>query len=92
MLGVVIGVAAVISMLALGNGARAAVAATYQSLGANQIQIGQRYGMEDGELQPLGANLTFEDGLGMLLAVPQLERVEMSVAKSRSLPGDRGWR
>jgi len=48
MLGVVIGVASVIAMLALGNGARAAVDATFQSLGANQIQIGQRYGPESG--------------------------------------------
>ena len=51
MLGVVIGVASVIAMLALGNGARAAVDATFQSLGANQIQVGQRFAMEDGEFQ-----------------------------------------
>ena len=43
MLGVVIGVASVIAMLALGNGARAAVEATFQFLGADQIQIGQRF-------------------------------------------------
>src|SRR5829696_6987312 len=49
MLGVVIGVASVIAMLALGNGARAAVEATFKSLGANQIQIGQRFSMQDGE-------------------------------------------
>ena len=48
MLGVVIGVASVIAMLALGNGARAAVDATFQSLGANQIQLGQRFAMKDG--------------------------------------------
>src|SRR5215203_3023030 len=51
MFGVVIGVASVIAMLALGNGARAAVEATFQSLGANQIQIGQRFEMQDGEFQ-----------------------------------------
>ena len=54
MLGVVIGVASVIAMLALGNGARAAVDATFQSLGANQIQIGQKFAMQDGEFQPTG--------------------------------------
>src|SRR6266511_5148652 len=59
MLGVVIGVASVIAMLALGNGARAAVDATFQSLGANQIQIGQRFEMQDGEMQPMGKKLTF---------------------------------
>jgi putative ABC transport system permease protein len=82
MLGVVIGVASVIAMLALGNGARAAVDATFQSLGSNQIQIGQRYSMEDGELQPAGEKLTFADGLDLPLSVPLVERVEMSVAKT----------
>jgi ABC-type antimicrobial peptide transport system permease subunit len=82
MLGVVIGVASVIAMLALGNGARAAVDATFQSLGANQIQIGQRFAMEDGEFQPTGKTLTFEDGLDMLEAIPLVERVEMSVSKT----------
>src|SRR5688500_3259271 len=82
MLGVVIGVASVIAMLALGNGARAAVDATFQSLGANQIQIGQRFAMEDGEFQPTGKTLTFTDGLDMPAAVPLVERVEMSVSKT----------
>jgi ABC-type antimicrobial peptide transport system permease subunit len=82
MLGVVIGVASVIAMLALGNGARAAVDATFQSLGANQIQIGQRFAMEDGELQATGKTLTFTDGLEMLSIIPLVERVEMSVSKT----------
>lgn len=82
MLGVVIGVASVIAMLALGNGARAAVDATFQSLGANQIQIGQRFTMDDGDFQPTGKTLTFADGLDMLSAIPLVERVEMSVSKT----------
>ena len=82
MLGVVIGVASVIAMLALGNGARAAVDATFASLGANQIQIGQRFAMEDGEFQPTGKTLTFADGLDMLSTIPLVERVEMSVSKT----------
>src|SRR5829696_5870842 len=82
MLGVVIGVASVIAMLALGNGARAAVDATFQSLGANQIQIGQRFEMQDGEFQPMGEKLTFVDGLDIALSIPLVERVEMSVAKT----------
>jgi putative ABC transport system permease protein len=82
MLGVVIGVASVISMLALGNGARAAVDATFASLGANQIQIGQRFRMEDGTLSAVGKKLTYQEGLEMPSKVPLLERVEMSVAKS----------
>jgi len=82
MLGVVIGVASVIAMLALGNGARAAVDATFASLGANQIQIGQRFAMQDGEFAPAGEKLTFEEGLDMLSISPLIERVEMSVSKT----------
>jgi len=82
MLGVVIGVASVIAMLALGNGARAAVDATFQSLGANQIQIGQRFAMDDGEFKPLGKTLSFADGLDMLSNISLVERVEMSVSKT----------
>src|SRR5512132_1420399 len=75
MLGVVIGVASVIAMLALGNGARAAVDATFKSLGANQIQVGQRFAMEDGEMQPAGKTLTFSEGLDMASTIPLVERV-----------------
>src|SRR5512146_291895 len=82
MLGVVIGVASVIAMLALGNGARAAVDATFASLGANQIQIGQKFAMQDGEFQPTGEKLTFTEGLDMASELSLINRVEMSVSKS----------
>jgi ABC-type antimicrobial peptide transport system permease subunit len=83
MLGVVIGVASVIAMLALGNGARAAVDATFKSLGATQIQIGQRFAMDkNGKFDVTGKKLTYEDGLNLPEAAPLVERVEMSVSKS----------
>lgn len=82
MLGVVIGVASVIAMLALGNGARAAVNATFQSLGANQIQIGQKFAMQDGEFQPTGEKLTYTEGLDMVSELSLIERVEMVVSKT----------
>jgi ABC-type antimicrobial peptide transport system permease subunit len=82
MLGVVIGVASVIAMLALGNGARAAVDATFASLGANQIQIGQRFSMQEGEFRPEGKKLTFSEGLEMASDISLVERVEMSVSKT----------
>src|SRR6476620_3310615 len=82
MLGVVIGVASVIAMLALGNGARAAVDATFKSLGATQIQIGQRFEMQGGEMQPMGKKLTFTEGLDIAASLPLVERVEMSVSKT----------
>jgi putative ABC transport system permease protein len=82
MLGVVIGVASVIAMLALGNGARAAVDSTFQFLGANQIQLGQRNSMQEGEFKPMGQKLTYLDGLNMAEAVPLVEKVEMSASKT----------
>src|SRR5512143_2314751 len=82
MLGVVIGVASVIAMLALGNGARAAVDATFQDLGANQIQISQRFAMEDGKFQGVGEKLTYTDGLEIADTIPLVESVEMSASKT----------
>jgi putative ABC transport system permease protein len=82
MLGVVIGVASVIAMLALGNGARAAVNAAFQFLGANQIQLGQRSSMQGGDYKPMGQKLTYMDGLNMPEAVPLVDRVDMSVSKT----------
>jgi putative ABC transport system permease protein len=82
MLGVVIGVASVIAMLALGNGARAAVDATFADLGANQIQLGQRFTMQDGDFKPTGKNLTYSEGLDMAATLSLVERVEMSATKS----------
>ena len=82
MLGVVIGVASVIAMLALGNGARAAIDATFQSLGANQIQLGQRFAMKDGSFQAAGKKLIYSEGLDLPAAAPLIERVDMSISKS----------
>src|SRR5690349_186274 len=80
MLGVVIGVASVIAMLALGNGARAAVDATFAFLGADQIQVGQRYEMQDGEFAPAGKKLTYLEGLDMPSHTSLVDSVEMSVS------------
>jgi putative ABC transport system permease protein len=74
-------VASVIAMLALGNGARAAVDATFKSLGADQIQLTQRYAMQDGEFKPAGESLTYEDGLNMADAAELVERVEMTAGQ-----------
>jgi putative ABC transport system permease protein len=58
------------------------VDATFQSLGANQIQIGQRYAMQDGEFAPTGKKLTYTEGLDLLAHASLVERVEMSVGKT----------
>lgn len=79
-LGVIIGVASVIAMLALGNGARAAVEASFRFLGADQAQISERRTIKDGEFRPVGAKLTYSDGLAMPSAVPLVRRVSMSLS------------
>jgi len=80
MLGVIIGVASVIAMLALGNGARAAVEARFRFLGADQVQISARLQFDDGELLALGKTLSYEDGLRMPEAVPLVDEVDMSIS------------
>ncbi len=82
MLGIIIGVAAVIATLALGNGARAAVDANFRFLGSDQIQIDTELTMKNGQMIPAGKSLTYEDGLGIPDAVPLVDRAEMSVRGS----------
>ena len=78
-LGVIIGVASVIAMLALGNGARAAVEANFRFLGSDSIQINAALKLDEGELAPSGKILSYEDGLHMPGAVPLVRWVDMSV-------------
>jgi len=79
-LGIVIGVASVISMLALGNGARAAVEANFRNLGSDMVQISVKEKIEQGELVPIGQILSYEDGLLMPKEVPSVKRVIMSTS------------
>ncbi len=81
-LGVIIGVAAVIAMLAIGNGARAAVEASFRTLGSDTIQIESRRVIEDSVYVNAGQILSYEDGLTLREAAPLVERVEMTVAGS----------
>jgi putative ABC transport system permease protein len=81
-LGIIIGVASVIAMLALGNGARAAVEASFRFLGSDQIQISTKQQVDDGELVPVGDILSYEDGLLMPAEVELVNRVEMSIVGS----------
>ena len=79
MLGIIIGVASVIAMLALGNGARAAVESRFRSLGANQVQISTQMAFDNDELVTAGKELTYEDGLLMPGEVELVSRVDMSI-------------
>jgi putative ABC transport system permease protein len=69
----------VIAMLALGNGARAAVDARFRHLGSDTAQISVKQDFDDGEFQPVGQKLTYDDGLQMANDVPLVNRVEMAV-------------
>jgi putative ABC transport system permease protein len=79
MLGVIIGVASVIAMLALGNGARLAVEASFRMLGSDTIQIGGRQEIRDGEFAAVGQILSYREGLAMPQEVALVDFVEMSV-------------
>ncbi len=81
-LGIIIGVASVIAMLALGNGARAAVEAGFRFLGSDQIQISARHQLDGGEMAPVGEILSYEDGLLMSAQVELVNRVEVLVRGS----------
>jgi putative ABC transport system permease protein len=88
-LGIVIGVASVISMLALGNGARAAVDANFRYLGSDMVQISVKEKIDQGELVPVGEILSFEDGLQMPETIPLVQRVIMSVSGEGKIRRDR---
>lgn len=63
MLGVVIGVAAVISLVAVGQGAQAQVVSQFESLGSNLLTVSAQssFGFGRGELQQSSRPLTNED-------------------------------
>jgi putative ABC transport system permease protein len=82
MLGIIIGVASVIAMLALGNGARAAVEARFRSLGANQVQISEAMSFTDGKIEQAGEILSYEDGLLMPDGVGLVDHIDMSIGAS----------
>src|SRR5689334_14186327 len=82
MLGIIIGVASVIAMLALGNGARAAVEARFRSLGANQVQISEAMSFNDGNIEQAGEILSYEDGLLMSEGADLVDHVDMSIGAS----------
>jgi len=88
-LGIVIGVASVISMLALGNGARAAVDASFRFLGSDMVQISVKEKIDQGELVPVGEILSFEDGLQMPASLPLVQRIAMSVGGEGKIRRDR---
>jgi putative ABC transport system permease protein len=78
-LGIIIGVSSVIAMLALGNGAKAAVEASFRYLGSDNMLISAQMALEDGEVVAAGDILSYLDGLEMPGNVALVDRVDMSV-------------
>jgi len=84
MLGVIIGVGAVVAMMALGAGARASVAAQVQNLGSNLLAVIPGSIGIGGVQQGLGAqqSLTWEDGQAIAAGVPEVEAVEAEFGRT----------
>src|SRR5256885_1151748 len=84
MLGVIIGVGAVVAMVALGAGARAAVAARVQNLGSNLLLAVPSSVNVGGVQQGLGAaqNLMWDDALAIKDEVPQVEEVAAEFSRT----------
>ena len=88
-LGIVIGVASVIIMLALGNGAQAAVAANFRSMGSDEIIITEKMAIQNNQAVSAGKILSYQDGLDMPDAVSTVRQVDMTVAGSGKARYDR---
>jgi putative ABC transport system permease protein len=88
-LGVIIGVASVITTLALGNGARESIDSSFRFLGSDQIQMTSKIEFSKGEIKSAGKDLTYEDGLNLPAAVPLVDRVDMSVSASTKVRSGR---
>ena len=78
-LGIVIGVASVITMLALGNGARSAVEANFRHLGSDSVLVRVKDKIDQGEIVPVGKILSYEEGLQMPKEVALVKWVSMTI-------------
>ena len=94
MLGMIIGVAAVIAMVALGKGATASIEAQIQSAGTNIINVMSGNFMSMGVRQGSGASntLTVEDAVAVRQLVPSAQYVAPSVnTRNQIIAGNQNW-
>jgi macrolide transport system ATP-binding/permease protein len=95
MLGILIGVAAVVAMLALGAGARQSVEAQLSTLGANLLVLRPGSFRSHGVVQEAGAvtRFTEADAREIAAEIPTVARVAPSVNGSAQLVfGNKNWR
>lgn len=81
MLGIIIGVASVIAMVSIGEGAKQAITKRIESMGSNLLTIRPRSPEEDekGEITGKSPGLTYEDGLAILRECPSVRDVACEV-------------
>ncbi len=94
MLGMIIGVSAVIAMVALGNGATASIQSQIQSAGTNIINVMSGNFMAMGVRQGSGASntLTVEDVAAIRAQVPTAQYVAAGVStRNQIIAGNQNW-
>lgn len=94
MLGIMIGVAAVVAMLAIGSGAQKAIEAQLSSLGSNLLMLRAGALKVGGVSQGAGgtSRLTLEDAEAIAQQVPGVKQTSPSVSGSGQIVfGDKNW-
>jgi putative ABC transport system permease protein len=94
MLGMIIGVAAVISLVALGNGAQSAIEAQIKGAGTNMITVNAGNFTSGGVRQGAGASssLTVEDAAGIRREVPGVQYLAAGVStRGQVIAGNQNW-
>ncbi|MBI3777355.1 MAG: ABC transporter permease [Gammaproteobacteria bacterium] len=94
MLGILIGVAAVVAMLALGRGAQQAIEAQLASLGSNMLMLRPGAVMVGGVAQEAGATsrLTIEDVINLREHVPGIKEAAPNVTgRVRATFANKNW-
>jgi macrolide transport system ATP-binding/permease protein len=94
MLGILIGVAAVIAMLALGSGAKQAIKQQLSSLGSNALMLFPGAAHPHGVAQQVGAvtRLSLDDARELRNAVPSIARLTPMVqGRAQLVYGNKNW-
>jgi putative ABC transport system permease protein len=94
MLGMIIGVAAVITLVAMGNGAQAAIEDQIKSAGTNMITVNAGNATQGGVRQGAGASssLTEDDATAIRNEVPGVQYVAVGVqARTQVVAGNQNW-